>query len=166
MRWAMRSNSSLLVLALALWWILVNLPWLAVGGQEFTGGHLIPVLNLLPAIALTAVFISFYRKLRRTLLLLVAAVATLGLYISFTQDLESSAVVIAELERLSGVLNPELHEAGVSITELWGKLAAIGANAAAVLASVLSLLGSTSEAKTKSQTKDSQDNRSLWDEQN
>ena len=166
MRWAMRSKSSLLVLALALWWILVNLPWLAVGDQEFTGGQLIPVLNLLPAIALTAVFISFYRKLRRTLLLLVAAVATLGIYVSFTQDLQSSAVVIAELERLSGVLNPESHEAGVSITELWGKLAAMGANAAAVLASVLSLLGSTSGARTKSQTQDSQDNRSLWDEQN
>jgi len=96
----------------------------------------------------------------------VAAVATLGLYISFTQDLQSSAAVIAELERLSGVLNPESHEAGVSITELWGKLAAMGANAAAVLASVLSLLGSTSEARTKSHTQDSQDNRSIWDEQN
>ena len=166
MRWAMRSKSSLLVLALALWWILVNLPWLAVGDQEFTGGQLIPVLNLLPAIALTAVFISRYRKLRKTLLLLVAAMATLGLYVSFTQDLQSSAVVIAELERLSGVLNPESHEAGVSITELWGKLAAIGANAGAALASVLSLLGSTSEARAKSQTQDSQDNRSLWDEQN
>ena len=144
----------------------MNLPWLAVGDQEFTGGQLIPVLNLLPAIALTAVFISLYRKLRRTLLLLVVAVATLGLYISFTQDLQSSAVVIAELERLSGVLNPESHEAGVSITELWGKLAAIGANAAAALSSVLSLMGSTSETRTESQTKDSHDNRLLWDEQN
>jgi hypothetical protein len=166
MQWAMRSKSSLVVLALVLWWVLVNLPWLAVGEEEFTGGQLIPVLNLLPAIALTAVFISFYSKLRKILLVLVAGITGLGVYISFNQDLEASAVVIAELERLSGVLNPESHEAGVSISYLWGQFAAIGAGIATVLAVAFSLFGSRSKSNAKVSTDDTQDNRSLWDEQN
>jgi hypothetical protein len=166
MQWVMRSKSSLVVLALALWWVLVNLPWLAVGEAEFTGGQLIPVLNLLPAIALTAVFISFYGKLRRILLVLVAGITGMGVYISFSQDLEASAVVIAELERLSGVLNPESHEAGVSISHLWGQFAAIGAGIATVLAVAFSLFRSGSKSNAKVSTDDTQDNRSLWDEQN
>jgi hypothetical protein len=146
--------------------VLINLPWLTVGEDEFTGGQMIPVLNLLPAIALTAVFISFYGKLRRILLLLAAAVTGLGVYISFSQDLVASAVVIAELERLSGVLNPQSHEAGVSIAHLWGQFAAIGAGIATVLAVVFSLFGSRSKAPASSKTLETEDNRSLWDEQN
>ncbi len=162
----MRSKSSLVVLALALWWVLVNLPWLAVGEEEFTGGQLIPVLNLLRAIALTAVFISFYGNLRRILLLLAAAVTGLGVYISFSQDLVASAVVIAELERLSGVLNPQSHEAGVSIANLWGQFAAIGAGIVTVLAVVISFFGYRSKSPASSRTLETEDNRSLWDEQN
>jgi hypothetical protein len=162
----MRSKSSLVVLALALWWVLINLPWLAVGEDEYTGGQLIPVLNLLPAIALTAVFISFYGKLRRILLLLAAVVTGLGVYISFSQNLEVSAVVIAELERLSGVLNPESHDAGVSIYQLWGQFAAIGAGIATVFAVVFSLFGSRSKSPASAKTDETEDNRSLWDEQN
>jgi uncharacterized membrane protein len=154
------------VLALAIWWVLINLPWLAVGEEEFTGGQLIPVLNLLPAIALTAVFISFYGKLRKILLLLAAAVTGLGVYLSFSQDLETSAVVIAELERLSGVLNPESHEAGVSISQLWGQFAAIGAGIATVFAVVFSLFGSSSKSPASAKSEETEDNRSLWDEQN
>ena len=166
MRWVMRSKFSFVVLALALWWVLVNLPWLAVGEEEFTGGQLIPVLNLLPAIVLTAVFISFYGKLRRVLLLLAAAVTGLGVYISISQDLEASAVVIAELERLSGVLNPESHDAGVPIAHLWGQFAAIGAGIASVLAIVISLFGTRSKSTTSAKSDETEDNRSLWDEQN
>jgi hypothetical protein len=162
----MRSKFSFVVLALALWWVLVNLPWLAVGEEEFTGGQLIPVLNLLPAIVLTAVFISFYGKLRRVLLLLAAAVTGLGVYISISQDLEASAVVIAELERLSGVLNPESHDAGVPIAHLWGQFAAIGAGIASVLAIVISLFGTRSKSTTSAKSDETEDNRSLWDEQN
>jgi hypothetical protein len=161
----MRSKSSLVVLALALWWVLINLPWLAVGEEAFTGGQLIPVLNLLPAIALTAVFISFYGKLRSVLLLLAAAVTGLGVFISFSQDLEASAVVIAELERLSGVLNPESHDAGVSISQLWGQFAANGAGIATVLAVVLSLFGSSTKTSASAKSDETEDNRSLWDEQ-
>jgi len=166
MQWEMRSKSSLVVLALALWWVLINLPWLAVGEEEFTGGQLIPVLNLLPAIVLTAMFISLYGKLRSTLIVLAAVVTTLGVYLSFSQDLVSSAVVIAELERLSGVLNPESHEAGVSITNLWGQFAAIGAGMASVLAIVISLVGTRSKSTTSAKSDETEDNRSLWDEQN
>ena len=162
----MRSKSSLVVLALALWWVPINLPWLAVGEEEFTGGQLIPVLNLLPAIALTAVSISFYGKLRRILLLLAAAVTGLGVYISISQDLVASAVVIAELERLSGVLNPQSHEAGVSIAHLWGQFAAIGAGIVTVLAVVISFFGYRSKSPASSRTLETEDNRSLWDEQN
>ena len=166
MRWVMRSKSSFVVLALALWWVLINLPWLAVGDEEFTGGQLIPVLNLLPAIVLTAVFISFYGKLRRTLVVLALVVTTLGVYLSFSQDLVASAVVIAELERLSGVLNPESHEAGVSTSNLWGQFAAIGAGIASVLAIVISLFGTRSKSPASAKSDETEDNRSLWDEQN
>jgi uncharacterized membrane protein len=166
MLWEMRSKSSLLALGLVLWWIFVNLPWLSVGAEQFTGGQLIPVLNLLPAIALTAVFISFYGKFRRSLTFFVVLVVGLGIFISLSQNLETSAVVIADLERLSGVLNPESHEAGVAITQLWGKLAAIALNIAALIAGVASLTASTSGKADTSKTQDSQDNRSLWDEQN
>ena len=166
MRWVMRSKSSFVVLTLALWWMLINLPWLAVGEEEFTGGQLIPVLNLLPAIVLTAVFISFYGKLRRTLVVLALVVTTLGVYLSVSQDLVASAVVIAELERLSGVLNPESHEAGVSTSNLWGQFAAIGAGIASVLAIVISLFGTRSKSTTSAKSDETEDNRSLWDEQN
>jgi len=166
MRWVMRSKSSFVVLALALWWVLINLPWLAVGEEEFTGGQLIPVLNLLPAIVLTAVFISFYGKLRRPLLVLAAVVTTFGVYLSFSQDLVASAVVIAELERLSGVLKPESHEAGVSISNLWGQFAAIGAGIASALAIVISLFGTSSKSLASANAEETDDNRSLWDEQN
>jgi hypothetical protein len=162
----MRSKSSLVVLALALWWVLVNLPWLLVGEQEFTGGQLIPVLNLLPAIALTAVFISLYGKLPKVLLLLVAIVTGLGVFISLSQNLETSAVVIAELERLSGVLNPQSHEAGVSISQLWGKFAAIGTGIATLIAVAFSLLGTRATTKTSTKSEEAADSRSLWDEQN
>ena len=161
----MRSKSSLVVLALALWWVLVNLSWLLVGEEEFTGGQLIPVLNLLPAIALTALFISLYGKLRRTLLFLVAGITGLGIFISISQDLEASAVVIAELERLSGVLNPDSHEAGVSISYLWGQFAAIGAGIATMFAVAFSLFGSKSKSTATAETDQTHDNRSLWDEQ-
>jgi hypothetical protein len=162
----MRSKSSFVVLALALWWVLINLPWLAVGEEEFTGGQLIPVLNLLPAIVLTAMFISFYGKLQRTLVVHALVVTTLGVYLSFSQDLAASAVVIAELERLSGVLNPESHETGVSISNLWGQFAAIGAGIASVLAIVISLFGTRSKSPASANAEETEDNRSLWDEQN
>ena len=125
-----------------------------------------PVLNLLPAIAITAVFISLYGKLRKALLMLAILTSGLGVYISLSQDLQSSAVVIAELERLSGLMNPESHEAGIPTPELWGKIASVVANAAAVTAGVLSLFGSTSDKSARTQSDNSQDNRSLWDEQN
>ena len=98
--------------------------------------------------------------------MLAAAVTGLGVYISFSQDLEASAVVIAELERLSGVLNPQSHEAGVSIAHLWGQFAAIGAGIATVLAVVFSLFGSRSKSPASSKTLETEDNRSLWDDQN
>ncbi len=166
MRWAMRAKSSLVALCIALWWVLVNLPWLAVGQEEFTGGQLIPVLNLLPAIALTALFISMYGKLRKTLLAAIFLVLLTGIYLSATTDLAASAVVISELERLSGVMNPDSHQAGVAIAEAWGKYAAIAVNA---LAMISVLFGSRSGRARQSQEQGetaAEDNRSLWDEQN
>lgn len=141
------------------------MPWLVVGETEFTGGQLIPVLNLLPAIALTALFISMYGKLRNTLLIAVTLVLAGGLFVSLVSDLTISAVVISELERLSGILNPESHEAGVKIAESWGKFAALGLNSLAVLASLMSLRGESSPSKHASSEPEAQDNRSLWDEQ-
>jgi hypothetical protein len=166
MRWVMRAKSSLIALSVAAWWILVNLPWLQVGQEEFTGGQLIPVLNLLPAIALTALFISIYGKLRRTLLIAAASVLTIGLYLSVSVDLSVSAVVVTELERLSGVLNPDSHQAGVTISDAWGKYAAIAANAVALLTALFGLRSNQQRAERKESGSANDDNRSLWDEQN
>jgi hypothetical protein len=165
MRWVMRSRTSLAALAIAIWWVLVNLPWLTVGETEFTGGQLIPVLNLLPAIALTALFISMYGKLRKTLLIAVTLVLGGGLFVSLVTDLSISAVVISELERLSGILNPESHEAGVKIADSWAKFASIGLNSLAILVTLMSLRGKSSPGNRESSEPEAQDNRSLWDEQ-
>lgn len=165
MRWVMRSRTSLAALTIAIWWVFVNLPWLAVGETEFTGGQLIPVLNLLPAIALTAIFISMYGKLRKTLLVAVTVVLAGGLVVSMVSDLMISAVVISELERLSGILNPESHEAGVKIAESWGKFAALGLNLLAILVTVLSIRSKSSRSNRESSEPEARDNRSLWDEQ-
>ena len=166
MRWVMRAKSSLAILSIAIWWVFVNLPWIAVGSAEFTGGQLIPVLNLLPAIAITALFISLYGKLRTLLLFSVVATLGLAIYLSLSTVLESSAVVIAELERLSGVLNPESHDAGVAITQSWGKLVAIAANAIAMIITALGLGANRSKPTDAAGKSESSDNRSLWDEQN
>ena len=166
MLWEMRAKSSLAILSIAIWWVLINLPWIAVGSAEFTGGQLIPVLNLLPAIAITALFISLYGKLRRVLLISVLAILGIAIYLSLSTALESSAVVIAELERLSGILNPESHEAGVSISESWGKLAAIAANAIGFAITAFGLRATSTKPREVTQQMDSSDNRSLWDEQN
>lgn len=162
----MRAKSSLAILSIAIWWVFINLPWIAVGSAEFTGGQLIPVLNLLPAISITALFISLYGRLRRVLLVSVLAILGLAIYLSLSTAVESSAVVVAELERLSGILNPESHEAGVSISETWGKLAAIAANAIGMLVTALGLRATGTKTREATEKMDSSDNRSLWDEQN
>lgn len=166
MLWAMGTKASLVALGIAIWWVLVNLPWLIVGDEEFTGGQLIPVLNLLPAIALTALFISMYGNLRKTLLTATVLVSAMGLYLSLTADLAASAVVIAELERLSGMLNPDSHDAGVAISEAWGKYAAIAVNASALLAGLLGLRSTSTKLPRGESESATDDNRSLWDEQN
>ena len=166
MRWVMRAKASLIALSVAAWWVLVNLPWLQVGQEEFTGGQLIPVLNLLPAIALTALFISMYGKLRKTLLISAAAVLAIGLYLSVSADLSVSAVVVAELERLSGVLNPDSHQAGVTISDAWGKFAAIAVNGVAMLTALFGLRSNQQRAEREEGESANDDNRSLWDEQN
>lgn len=162
----MRAKSSLAILSTAIWWVLVNLPWIAVGSEEFTGGQLIPVMNLLPAIVITALFISLYGKLRSVLVMASVAILGLSIYVTFSTELEASAVVIAELERLSGMLNPESHEAGVSISDTWGKWAAIVANFIALFITALSLGTPKSKFGAESSKIETSDNRSLWDEQN
>lgn len=162
----MRAKTSLAIFSIAIWWVFVNLPWITVGSAEFTGGQLIPVLNLLPAIAITALFIALYGKLRRVLVLAVFATLGLAIYLSFSSVLESSAAVVAELERLSGVLNPESHDAGVSITQSWGKLLAVAANAIAMIITALGLRANKSQPADAADKSESSDNRSLWDEQN
>lgn len=166
MRCLMRAKNSLIALSIAIWWVLVNLPWLFVGDEEFTGGEVIPVLNLLPAIALTALFISMYGKLRKTLLVAVSLVLLSGLYLSTVTDLSVSAVVISELERLSGVMNPESHQVGVAIAEAWGKYTSIAINAIALLAVLFGFRTQQSSSAQGQNTTETEDNRSLWDEQN
>ncbi len=165
MRWVMRAKNFTIAASIAIWWVLVNLPWLVVGAEEFTGGQLVPVLNLLPAIALTALFISLYGKLRRSLLISVVIILALGGFLTITADLTQSSVVIAELERLSGVMNAQSHEAGVAVNDSWARIATF---AAAVVAAVFTLfgLGAKSTAPVRQPaTAESSDNRSLWDEQ-
>ena len=166
MQWVMRSRSFVVALAIALWWVLVNLPWLTVGKASFTGAQLLPALNLFPVIALTALFISMYGKFRRTLLLMACAVLAFGLFATLTTDLSLSAVAIAELQRLSGILNPQSHDAGVAMGEVWGKYVAFAANVFAIFTTLWSLGGSTNRSQIKLAEPQQHDNRSLWDEQN
>lgn len=156
----------MLATSLALWWIFVNLPWLKVGDVEFTGGQLLPVLNLLPAIALTALFISLYGKLRRVLVIAIAGILAIGIYLTFSSGLHQSAVVIGELERLSGVLNAQSHQAGVTITENWAKYAAAGLAVLSIAAALFNLRAKSSEGTNPDTAAEASDNRSLWDEQN
>lgn len=162
----MRSRASIAAFATALWWVLVNLPWLTVGEASFTGSQLLPVLNLLPVIALTALFISMYGKLRRTLLLVSTAVLAFGLYATLVSDLSLSAAAIAELQRLSGILNPQSHDAGVEISEVWGKYAAIGVNVLSIVATAWGFSGTASRSRQEHDEPKQNDNRTLWDEQN
>lgn len=166
MRWAMKNRNALLALAIAAWWICVNLPWLSVGEEQFTGSQVLPILNLLPAIALMALFISIYRKFRRTLLVAIVAVIGWALYLSVTSELSQSAVVIAELERISGILNPESHQAGVAIVELSGKFLAIALNLIAIATTFFTFRDQPKVAVEDKSEERVEDNRSLWDEQN
>ena len=162
----MRTRNSVIALSIATWWVMVNLPWLTVGEEEFTGGQLVPVLNLLPAIALTALFISMYGKLRRTLIAAIFLVLLGAIYVSASADLTASAVVISELERLSGVMNPDSHQAGVAIAEAWGKYAAMVLNGIAMLSVFVRSRSPQSQGSETENQSSTEDNRSLWDEQN
>lgn len=147
----------------------MNLPWMQVGTEEFTGGQLIPALNLLPAICITAVFISMYGKLTRTLLIMVAVILGLSLFISMSSNLEQSAVVVSELERLSGILNPESHLAGVEVFSGWAKYAAIAVNGLSLILTLWNILGRSAASQppgaVSTPAAEINDNRSLWDEQ-
>lgn len=162
----MRAKNFTIAASIAICWVLVNLPWLVVGTEEFTGGQLVPVLNLLPAIALTALFISLYGKFRRSLLIAVAVVLALGGYLTITTDLAQSSVVIAELERLSGVMNAQSHEAGVAVNDSWARIATFAAAVVAAVITVFGLRAKSPAAVRRPAAAESSDNRSLWDEQN
>jgi hypothetical protein len=99
-------------------------------------------------------------------LISAAAVLAIGLYLSVSVDLSVSAVVVAELERLSGVLNPDSHQAGVTISDAWGKLAAIAVNGVAMLTALFGLRSNQQRAEREEGESANDDNRSLWDEQN
>lgn len=137
-----------------------------VGEVEFTGGQVVPVLNLLPAIAFLALFIALYGKFRRALITAVALILILGAYLSMAANLEQSAVIVEELERLSGVMNAESHEAGVRISESWVRVAASTLALVGALTALYSLRRKDAGAAKSEVSVHASDNRALWDEQN
>ena len=161
----MRSKLLALASLIALWWILVNVAWVTVGQNQLTGGQLMPVLNLIPGIALTGIFIAFYRKLVRTLLILVTTALGFATFATFTSDWSSAEAVISVLEQLSGVMNADQHAAGVSVVlspaiYLSGAVSGI----AAIMALVFAFGNRALERKIVVDLA-REDNRSLWDEQ-
>lgn len=160
----MRSNLGLLALSHALVWILVNTAWLNVGSEELTGSQLSNALNLLPAISLIMVFISAYKKFQRSLWIGSGLTSGLVALIALTTDFAKSPAVVEILENLTGIQNATPADAGLILTP--GPMLWISA-AASLLALGVSVLLTIRppQPRVVQREAETEDNRSLWDEQ-
>lgn len=160
----MKSSLGLLALTHALLWIFVNTAWLDVGAEQLTGSQLSNTLNLLPAIALIMVFISAYKKLRRSLWISSGITSGMVGVIALTTDFSKSPVVVEILENLTGIQNASAADAGLILTA--GPMVWVSVITSAVaLALSLLLAIQPPQQKAKAEATLVEDNRSLWDEQ-
>ena len=168
MRWQLKAKLGLAAILIAVWWVTINVAWVEVSStHQLTGGELAGWLNLMPAIALAALFIAGYGRLTRVLGVFAAAVVAYSALVTLTFDWVENQAVIEILEQISGVMNADQHQAGVTLVSLPTILISgvIGiAAATAVLTAVFSKSKSRS-AKPNEPEVDIVDNRALWDEQ-
>lgn len=160
----MKSSLGLLALSHALLWIFVNTAWLDVGAEQLTGSQLSNTMNLLPAIALIMIFISAYKKLRRTLWISSGITSGMVGVIALTTDFSKSPVVVEILENLTGIQNASAADAGLILTA--GPMVWVSVITSAVALTLSLLLAiQPPQQKAKAEAAAVEDNRSLWDEQ-
>lgn len=160
----MKSSLGLLALSHALLWVFVNTAWLRVGSQDLTGSQLSNTLNLLPAISLIMVFISAYKKFQRSLWIGSGITSGFVAVIALSTDFAKSPAVVEILEALTGIQNATPADAGLTLTMgpmVW--VSAATSIVALVLGVLLAVRPPTPSTRT-SQIK-TEDNRTLWDEQ-
>lgn len=168
MRWQVKAKLGFAALLVAVWWISLNVAWVEVNEkQQLTGGELAGWLNLMPAIALAALFIAAYGKLVKILGVFAAAVIAYSALVTITFDWVENKAVTDILEQISGVMNADQHQAGVTLVSLPAVLISgvVGISAStAVLIAVFSK-GKTQGAGIATDDVEYSDNRALWDEQ-
>ena len=162
MRWPVKTNLA----ALATWaisWVLINTAWIAVGDTQLTGSELAAIANLVPAIAILAIFISRYRTLALVGKIFSAALALSFLLWMILTDPSRSPAVIHILESISGIQNATAEQAAVEIERLPMFYVA---SASLALTSLVNLLTAQAKGRSREDLDSLQDeNRSLWDEQ-
>ena len=160
----MKSSLGLLALSHALLWVFVNTAWLRVGSQDLTGSQLSNTLNLLPAISLIMVFISAYKKFQRSLWIGSGITSGFVAVIALSTDFAKSPAVVEILEALTGIQNATPADAGLTLT--MGPMVWVSA-ATGILALVLGVLLAVRPPTPSTRTSQikTEDNRTLWDEQ-
>lgn len=160
----MRSSLGILALSHAAVWVLVNVGWVTVGSESLTGAQLNTTLNLLPAISLIMVFISAYKKLQRTLWISAGVITAIVALVALTSDFSSSPAVVLIFESLTGIQGATAADAGLTVSA--GFVVYLTA-AVSLLTLVISVAAAFAGGKRAaiSAKENTQDNRSLWDEQ-
>ena len=91
----------LAAILIAAWWISINVAWVEVGSnQQLTGGELAGWLNLVPAIALAALFIAGYGRLTKVLGVFAAMVVVYSALVTLTYDWVENQAVTDILEQI------------------------------------------------------------------
>ena len=168
MRWQVKARLGLAAVLIAAWWISINVAWVQVGSnQQLTGGELAGWLNLVPAIALAALFIAGYGRLTKVLGVFAAMVVVYSALVTLTYDWVENQAVTDILEQISGVMNADQHQAGVTLVSLPAVLIS-GVTGIAAATSALTAVfskGKTRRTRTAEPEVEILDNRALWDEQ-
>ena len=163
----MRKALTIFAVVVAVFWVSLNLTWVQVGEKGFTGAELSPTLNLVPGIVLIMIFIALYKKLARTLTLLASAALLAGSYAILSTGWISNGSVIAELERLTGVLGGDHTQLGIEVTQsvfpvLSGAIGIIAAVAGGFV--IFSSRSVSKKIAPKSKEPEDLDSRSLWEQ--
>lgn len=163
----MRRNLGVLALVIVLFWVSVNFTYVQVGEKGFTGSELSATLNLIPGIALIMIFISFYKKLARTLIAAASLILLATSYLIFNSNWLTNVAVIAELERLTGILGGDHTQLGITVTQsAWPTISsAIGLIAFFIGGFVIYSARRVSAPKSlEPEVSEELDNRALWDQ--
>jgi hypothetical protein len=167
MRWPVKARLGLAAILVAAWWISINVAWVEVGDKQLTGGELAGWLNLVPAIALAALFIAGYGRVTKTLGVLSALVLGYSALVTLTFDWVENKAVTEILEQISGVMNADQHQAGVTLVTLPAVFISGVIGIVAATASLTAVFSKGKSQRTIPAETEVQfsDNRALWDEQ-